>query len=166
MMFAYSFLAMTAYNIFKPITRSQFIAALGADNLPYVQLVAGLFIGVLMQLDSNAVGRLSRRQVIPVTQAAAAGLLVLFWLLFRTGAEWVSVAFYVLALDNVLTGAIRRRPVPILEGTRRGPAEAGPRVPMGGTGLLALVWAIGLYAMLIGFISIARAWIPVLAHHA
>ena len=33
-MFAYSFLAMTAYNILKPLTRSQFIKNLGADNLP------------------------------------------------------------------------------------------------------------------------------------
>ena len=49
MMFAYSFLAMTAYNVVKPITRSKFISSLGADNLPYVQLAAGLLIGVLMQ---------------------------------------------------------------------------------------------------------------------
>ena len=49
MMFAYSFLAMTAYNVIKPITRSKFISSLGADNLPYVQLAAGLLIGVLMQ---------------------------------------------------------------------------------------------------------------------
>ena len=40
MMFAYSFLAMTAYNILKPITRSKFISQLGADNIPYVPLVA------------------------------------------------------------------------------------------------------------------------------
>ena len=40
-MFAYSFLAMTAYNIVKPITRSKFISDLGADNLPYVQLGGG-----------------------------------------------------------------------------------------------------------------------------
>ena len=46
MMFAYSFLAMTAYNIIKPITRSKFISALGADNLPYVLLVSGFIIGV------------------------------------------------------------------------------------------------------------------------
>jgi len=38
MMFAFSFLAMTAYNILKPITRSQFISALGADNLPTCSL--------------------------------------------------------------------------------------------------------------------------------
>ena len=36
LMFLYSFLAMTSYNIIKPITRSEFIASLGADNLPYV----------------------------------------------------------------------------------------------------------------------------------
>ena len=34
LMFAYSFLAMTAYNIIQPITRSKFISSLGADNLP------------------------------------------------------------------------------------------------------------------------------------
>ncbi len=98
LMFAYSFLAMTAYNILKPITRSKFIAALGADNLPYVQLAAGLIIGVLMQVYSGAIGRLPRRWVIPVTQAGEVLLLVLFWVLFRTGADWVSVAFYVLGL--------------------------------------------------------------------
>ena len=48
LMFAYSFLAMTAYNIVRPITRSKFIADLGADNLPWVQLGAGLLIGVIM----------------------------------------------------------------------------------------------------------------------
>src|SRR5829696_9454412 len=84
MMFAYSFLAMTAYNILKPITRSQFITALGADNLPYVQLAAGVCIGVVMQLYSKAMARVPRRWVIPVTQAGEAALLVVFWLLFRT----------------------------------------------------------------------------------
>ena len=53
LMFAYSFLAMTSYNIVRPITRSKFISGLGADNLPYVQLAAGLLIGVLMHLYSR-----------------------------------------------------------------------------------------------------------------
>ena len=98
LMFAYSFLAMTAYNIVSPITKSQFISDLGADNLPYVELGAGVLIGVLMQIYSAGFGRLPRRWVIPATQAAEVGLLVLFWFLFRTGAEWVSVAFYVLGM--------------------------------------------------------------------
>ena len=36
LMFVYSFLAMTGYNVLRPITRSKFITTLGADNLPYV----------------------------------------------------------------------------------------------------------------------------------
>jgi len=98
LMFAYSFLAMTSYNILKPITRSKFIAALGADNMPYVQLAAGVVIGVLMQFYSRGIGRLPRRWVIPVTQAGLVALLLVFWVLFQTGADWVSVAFYVLGL--------------------------------------------------------------------
>ena len=42
LMFLFSFLAMTSYNIIKPITRSEFISSLGADNLPYVQFGAGV----------------------------------------------------------------------------------------------------------------------------
>ena len=48
LMFAYSFLAMTAYNILKPISKSKFISSFGADNVPYIQLVAGAIIGVIM----------------------------------------------------------------------------------------------------------------------
>ena len=48
MMFAYSFLAMTSYNIIQPLTRSKLISSLGAVNIPYVIFGAGLFIGLLM----------------------------------------------------------------------------------------------------------------------
>ena len=98
MMFAYSFLAMTAYNVIKPITRSKFISSLGADNLPYVQLAAGLLIGVLMQGYSVLVARLPRRYVAPLTLAGMSALLVGFWFLFRTAGDWVSVGFYLLGL--------------------------------------------------------------------
>lgn len=98
LMFAYSFLAMTSYNIVKPLTRSQFIAALGSDNLPYVLFVAGVLIGGVMHLYASAVRRLPPRHVIPVTQAAIIGLLVVFWGLLQTGAGWVTVAFYFFGL--------------------------------------------------------------------
>ncbi len=98
LMFGYSFLAMTAYNVVKPITRSKFISSLGADNLPYVQLAAGLLIGVLMQGYSVLVARLPRRYVGSLTLAGMAGLLVAFWFLFGTGGDWVSVAFYLMGL--------------------------------------------------------------------
>ncbi len=98
LMFAYSFLAMTSYNIVKPLTRSQFIATLGSDNLPYVLFVAGMLIGVVMHFYTNAIRRLPPRHVIPVTQAAIIGLLVLFWGLLQTGGGWVTVAFYFFGL--------------------------------------------------------------------
>ena len=49
LLFLYSFLAMTSYNIVKPVTRSQFITSLGADNLPWVQFGSGVLIGFIMQ---------------------------------------------------------------------------------------------------------------------
>ena len=98
MMFAYSFLAMTAYNILKPITRSQFISQLGADNIPYIPLVAALAIGVIMQGYSRAAGIIPPRWVIPVAQGAMAGLLVMFWFLFQTGNWMVAAGFYFFGL--------------------------------------------------------------------
>jgi hypothetical protein len=94
LMFAYSFLAMASYNILKPLTRSKFISDLGSDNLPYVLLASAVVIGLLMHWYTTAARRLARRHVIPATQAAIMVLLVVFSLLLRTSAEWVTVAFY------------------------------------------------------------------------
>ena len=95
MMFAYSFLAMTAYNIIQPLTRSKLISSLGAVNVPWVVLGSGLIIGVLMLGYTRVVSVLPRRWSLPITQVAMAVTMLAFWALFRTGAEWVSVAFYV-----------------------------------------------------------------------
>src|SRR3954468_13691478 len=98
LMFAYSFLAMTAYNILKPITRSQFISQLGADNIPYMPLVAGIAIGVIMQGYSRAAGLIAPRWVIPAAQGLLATLLVTFWFAFKTGSPIVAAAFYLFGL--------------------------------------------------------------------
>lgn len=94
LMFSYSFLAMAGYNIIKPATRSKFIASLGAENLPYVMLIAGLLMGVIMQQYGRLVTLLPRRWMFPGTQAALVGFLLAFWALFKTGQPWVSAAFY------------------------------------------------------------------------
>ena len=76
LMFAYSFLAMAGYNVVKPATRSQFIDALGANNLPYVQLVAGLIMGFVIQAYTSAMRLLPRRWVfntLSVTSKGARG---------------------------------------------------------------------------------------------
>ena len=98
LMFAYSFLAMTAYNIIQPITRSKFISDLGAANIPYIQFASGLLIGIIMQGYIKGTSLLPRRWVIPAAQAVLVGILVVFWVLFQTGQQWVSVAFYLLGL--------------------------------------------------------------------
>jgi len=103
LMFAYSFLAMAGYNVVKPATRSQFIEALGANNLPYVQLVAGLIMGFVIQGYTSAMRLLPRRWVFAATQVVMVGLLVVFWVLFKTDESWVSVAFY---MWGVLAGSL------------------------------------------------------------
>lgn len=98
LMFAYSFLAMMAHNIIKPITRSKFISDLGADNLPYIQLAAGLLIGLVMHGYGVLIRVLPRRWAIPSTEAGMGGLLVVFWFLFGTERAWASVLFYLFGL--------------------------------------------------------------------
>jgi ATP:ADP antiporter, AAA family len=103
LMFTYSFLAMAGYNAVKSATRSQFIESLGANNIPYVQLVAGLIMGFVIQGYTSAMRLLPRRWVFAATQAVMVGLLLVFWTLFKTGESWVSVAFY---LWGVLAGSL------------------------------------------------------------
>jgi AAA family ATP:ADP antiporter len=98
LMFAYSFLAMGAYNTIKPLTRSKFIGDLGADNLPYVLLAAGFVIGILMVGYGWLMARLPRRWGLPIVQTGMAGVLLAFWFLFRLHAAWVTVVFFVLVL--------------------------------------------------------------------
>ena len=103
LMFAYAFLAMTAYNIIQPLTRSKLISSLGAVNVPWVIFGSGLIIGVLMLGYTRLVSILPRRWALPITQGLMAAVMLLFWALFKTGAEWVSVAFY---LWGLILGAL------------------------------------------------------------
>jgi AAA family ATP:ADP antiporter len=98
LMFAYAFLAMTAYNIIQPLTRSLLISSLGAVNVPWVIFGSGLFIGVLMLGYTRLVSVLPKRWALPITQCGMAAAMLGFWLLFQTGGEWVSVGFYIWGL--------------------------------------------------------------------
>src|SRR5215212_6451382 len=78
LMFLYSFLALTSYNIVKPITRSEFIASLGADDLPYVTFGMGILIGVIMKGYTKIIAVVPRRWMIPATQGGIAAMLLIF----------------------------------------------------------------------------------------
>jgi ATP:ADP antiporter, AAA family len=98
LMFLYSFLVMAAYNVIKPATRSKFIESRGPDDLPYIQLAAGVLIGFVMAAYTWVMARLPRRWSLAVAQGGVAFVLILFWFLFRSELVWVSSAFYLLGL--------------------------------------------------------------------
>src|SRR5262245_55435143 len=89
---------MTAYKIVKSVTRSNFIAELGADKLPYVTLEDGALVGGAMQLYGWTFSRLPLRWALPITQAGMALLLIAFWALLDLNTVWDSVALYFLVL--------------------------------------------------------------------
>jgi ATP:ADP antiporter, AAA family len=95
LMFLYAYLGMTSYNIVQPLTRSKLIESLGAVNVPYVVLANGVFIGVLMLGYTRLFSALPRRWALPIIQAGMTLIMFAFWVLFRTGGGWVSVAFYI-----------------------------------------------------------------------
>src|ERR1051326_3954474 len=95
LMFLYAFLALTAYNIIQPLTRSKVIESLGAVNVPYVILAQGILIGGLMLGYTRLYSALPRRWALPIIQVMLAIVMVGFWALFRLKQDWVSVAFYV-----------------------------------------------------------------------
>ncbi len=103
LMFMYSFLAMTTYNIVQPVTRSAFIADFGAGNIPYVLLAAGPAVGLLMHAYGRVDATLPKQWALPLLQVGLAAVLAAFWLLFQTGSRWVSAGFY---LFGLLLGAL------------------------------------------------------------
>lgn len=94
LMFVYSFLVMTAYNNIKPSAASKFIDDLGAENVPWAFLIAGVSMGFILNYYSRAVGKMPKLWVLPGTQIVLIALLVGFWFLFQTGQPWVSAAFF------------------------------------------------------------------------
>ena len=94
LMFIYAFLAMAAYNNIKPSAASEFIAALGADNMPWVFLFAGISSGFILNYYSRLVAMVPKLWVLPGTQLGVIAILITFWFLFQSGQEWVAVAFF------------------------------------------------------------------------
>src|SRR5215204_4823091 len=82
----------------KGVSRWKFISALGAENLQYVLLIAGILIGVIMAGYTWLIARLPRKGALALTQLGMVGVLLGFWFLFQTGGAWVSAAFYLMGL--------------------------------------------------------------------
>ena len=127
LMFVYSFLAMTAYNIIQPLTRSKVIQSLGAVNVPWVILGSGLIISLLMVGYTRFVSALPRRWALPITQGLMAVAMLGFWFLFQDRRR--------LGLGRVLrVGRAARHPAdqPVLDAGQRhlrsAPGQAAVRL--------------------------------------
>ena len=99
LMFAYSFLAMTAYNILKPDHAVE-VHHRARRRQPAVRAAGGrrpdrradARLQPARSRGCRAAGSFRRRR------RARSRCSCSFWFLFRTGGDWVSVAFYVLGL--------------------------------------------------------------------
>ena len=100
LMFVYSFLAMTSYNIAQADRHDRSSsAASGPTTCPTCCWSRAFVIGIIMSGYSPAiVSALPKKAIIPSTQVGMAGLLVVFWLLFQTGASGSRSAFYLFGL--------------------------------------------------------------------
>ena len=146
-MFFYSFLAMIAFNMVRPVTRSQFIENLGADNLPYVDFGAGLLIGLIMQLYLRATSRVAVHKIIPVTQLGMVVLLIGFWALFQVQPSYAAIGFYLFGMIygallisqfwTLANGTYDPRQAKRLFGFIYGGASLGGAIGAGFTALLA-----------------------------
>jgi ATP/ADP translocase/HEAT repeat protein len=88
---------ITSYYVIKPVRNSLFIDRLGADNLPYVYIIAALFVGLVISFYSRFADRIGRQALVLGTFAFLASNLLIFWWVLRKEALLTSGAFYIWA---------------------------------------------------------------------
>ncbi|MEM7353518.1 MAG: Npt1/Npt2 family nucleotide transporter [Acidobacteriota bacterium] len=94
LLFAIHFLLLTFQYTAKALRQSIFIDALGADRLPFVYLLIALCSYPLLVLHGRMVDRWDQNRLIAGSCLAVGASLIVFWWLFASGSEIVSVAFY------------------------------------------------------------------------
>jgi AAA family ATP:ADP antiporter len=94
-LFVNFFLIITALYQLKPASRSLFIEALGAEQLPYVWIVTALTMAVFIAYYHRLVARHSRLHVVLGTTVVISSLLVVFRLLLNYPGRIIPIAFYV-----------------------------------------------------------------------
>ena len=94
LLFAVHFLLLSFQYTAKALRQSIFIDSLGAERLPIVYLLVALCSYPLLIVHARMVDRWAQGRLIAVSSLAVGASLVVFWWLFRTQDDWVSVAFY------------------------------------------------------------------------
>ncbi len=94
LLFAVHFLLLSFQYTAKALRQSIFIDSLGAERLPIVYLLVALCSYPLLIVHARMVDRWAQGRLIAVSSLAVGASLVVFWWLFKTQDDWVSVAFY------------------------------------------------------------------------
>lgn len=95
-LFVNFFLIITAYYQLKPASRSLFIEAMGARQLPYAWILTAIATLVFIRFYNRMVARYSRIAVVMGTCLGIAMLLVLYRFLFKFPSPAIAVGLYVL----------------------------------------------------------------------
>lgn len=103
LLFAIHFLVLAFQYTAKSIRQSVFIDTLGAEQLPFVYLLAALCSYPLIQVYGRMMDRWSEERVFAMSSLLVAASMVGFWWLFSLGHGWVSLLFYLwIAIVGIL----------------------------------------------------------------
>ena len=95
MTFLYFFLAITAYYVIKPVSRSLILDDLGHRMVPWVDLICAIVMGPIVGLFAKLVDRVSKPDLVTCSFWAVIVVTLFFWELLAWQQPWVAGAFYV-----------------------------------------------------------------------
>lgn len=95
LLFTNFFLIIAAYYHLKPASRSIFITALSADQLPYVWIATAVSLGLVISAYHRIVARNARIHVVLGTCATIITLLLVFYPGMREPGQAIAFSFYV-----------------------------------------------------------------------
>jgi AAA family ATP:ADP antiporter len=94
LMFSYFFLITSSAYIIKLVKISDFLEKLSSSRLPYAYLLTAILIGFFVTLNSRLLHVMKRQVYISLSLAFFIICLLIFWLLFTQGRNWLSLAYW------------------------------------------------------------------------
>jgi len=94
LLFLYFFLLTASAYIIIPVKISLYLEWLSLEKLPYAYLLTAVLIGFVVTLNAKLLRTLKREQYITYSLVFFIANLFIFWFLFKTGWEWLSMIFW------------------------------------------------------------------------
>jgi len=94
LMFSYFFLITSSAYIIKLVKISDFLEKLSSRRLPYAYLLTAILIGFFVTLNSRLLRIMKRHVYISLSLVFFITCLLVFWLLFTQGRNWLPLAYW------------------------------------------------------------------------